>query len=114
MSWLNWFGFSANIDCSGKSYTVDEWVRSQIPIFEARLINEESVVNGCVILFDWAGSSMKFQSFFGLEKLTRTKETNVSTMYYWLCVTASVVPMIDYNQSSVAFAFLTCDRKEFS
>lgn len=68
---------SAEIDSSGKSYTADQWVQSQFPIFESLLIDEECQVNGFVMLVDCGGITMQMQTFFGLDKMTRGKDTNV-------------------------------------
>lgn len=73
-------GRLSQIDSSGKSYGPDEWVRSQIPIFESMLIDEESQVNGYVMLVDCTGISVQLQTFFGLERSMRSKDTNKALM----------------------------------
>ena len=75
--------FSAEIDSSGKSYTVDEWLHSQLPIFESLLIDEECQVNGFVMLVDCGGITMQLQTFFGMEKMMRGRDTNVRLTTYF-------------------------------
>ena len=84
----------AEIDVSGKSYDADEWVRTQFPVFEAMLINEEAQVNGYVMLIDCSGMTLQMQKFFGLERMTRNKDTNVRFLEFTL-----YIPKLDRRQS---------------
>lgn len=73
-------GRMSQIDTSGKIYNADEWIRSQIPVFESMLIDEESQVNGYVMLVDCSGITIQLQTFFGLERTMRSKYTNKALM----------------------------------
>ena len=90
---------SAEIDVSGKSYDADEWVRTQFPVFEAMLINEEAQVNGYVMLIDCSGMTLQMQKFFGLERMTRNKDTNVRFLEFTL-----YIPKLDRRQSKTLLA----------
>ena len=59
-------------------------MRSQLPIFEAKLIDEEAQVNGYIMLIDCTGITLQLQTFFGLDRMTRSKDTNVgSTVFFF-------------------------------
>ncbi|KAL3860409.1 hypothetical protein ACJMK2_010533 [Sinanodonta woodiana] len=59
------------IDTSGKSYSYDQFMRAFLPVFDTLLRDENVQVNGIVVLIDFTSTTIKLQSWIGLDNIRK-------------------------------------------